>query len=117
MAKDDLYSFSTADSSCSMVQTTGDVPSPRVGHASALVSSVLIVWGGDTDPKETDVQDNSLYLLNLGLFLYFVHHLTMFILLGFVRSLTWKLCADQARGNGQEFLRRAQRLLDDTDML
>ncbi|KAF8211579.1 hypothetical protein K438DRAFT_1568813, partial [Mycena galopus ATCC 62051] len=47
----------------------GDGPSPRVGHASALVSNVLIVWGGDTktDPKSkpTDTQDDSLYLLNL----------------------------------------------------
>lgn len=64
--KDDLYSFSTTDTSCSMVQTTGDVPSPRVGHASALVSSVLIIWGGDTKTSDTDKQDNALYLLNLG---------------------------------------------------
>ncbi|KAJ6574924.1 hypothetical protein B0H19DRAFT_933668 [Mycena capillaripes] len=68
-ARNDLYLFSTRDQSTSLLQTAGDSPSPRVGHASALVSNVLIVWGGDTktDPKSkpTDKQDDSLYLLNL----------------------------------------------------
>ncbi|KAJ7900152.1 hypothetical protein B0H14DRAFT_3080524 [Mycena olivaceomarginata] len=67
-ARNDLYLFSTRDQSATLLQTTGDSPSPRVGHASALVSNVLIVWGGDTktDPKSkpTDKQDDSLYLLN-----------------------------------------------------
>ncbi|KZT18428.1 galactose oxidase [Neolentinus lepideus HHB14362 ss-1] len=52
-----------------LVQTGGEVPSPQVGHASALVSNVLIVWGGDmkTDSKArlTDKLDDGLYLLNL----------------------------------------------------
>jgi hypothetical protein len=69
-ARNDLYLFSTRDLSATLLQTGGEVPSPRVGHASALVSSVLIVWGGDTktDPKSkpTDKQDDGLYLLNLG---------------------------------------------------
>ncbi|KAJ3765153.1 hypothetical protein FB446DRAFT_655634, partial [Lentinula raphanica] len=51
------------------LQTGGEVPSPRVGHVSAIVSNVLIVWGGDTktDPKmrQSDKQDDGLYLLNL----------------------------------------------------
>ncbi|KAH7930533.1 hypothetical protein BV22DRAFT_1124814 [Leucogyrophana mollusca] len=68
-ARNDLYVFSTRDLSATLVQTAGEIPSPRVGHASALVSSVLIVWGGDTktDPtsKPTDKQDDGLYLLNL----------------------------------------------------
>ena len=67
--RNDLYSFSARDLSASLVQTLGEIPSPRVGHASALVSSVLIVWGGDTksDPNATnDEQDEGLYLLNLG---------------------------------------------------
>ncbi|KAK7064380.1 cell polarity protein [Favolaschia claudopus] len=68
-ARNDLYLFSTRDHSATLLQTAGDGPSPRVGHASALVSNVLIVWGGDTktDPKSkpTDKQDDSLYLLNL----------------------------------------------------
>ncbi|KAJ7492803.1 hypothetical protein FB451DRAFT_1389152 [Mycena latifolia] len=68
-ARNDLYLFSSRDQSATLLQTAGDGPSPRVGHASALVSNVLIVWGGDTktDPKSkpTDKQDDSLYLLNL----------------------------------------------------
>ncbi|KAF7981180.1 hypothetical protein HWV62_34967 [Athelia sp. TMB] len=68
-ARNDLYLFSTRDLSATLLQTAGEIPSPRVGHASALVSSVLIVWGGDTktDPssKPTDKQDDGLYLLNL----------------------------------------------------
>jgi hypothetical protein len=70
-ARNDLYMFSTRDLSATLLQTSGEIPSPRVGHASALVSSVLLVWGGDTNtggqvvPNER--QDDSLYLLNLGL--------------------------------------------------
>ena len=52
-----------------MLQTTGEIPTPRVGHASALVGSVLIVWGGDTKSNNKsnpgDSLDDGLYLLNL----------------------------------------------------
>ncbi|KAL4069765.1 hypothetical protein V8B97DRAFT_1872338 [Scleroderma yunnanense] len=68
-ARNDLYLFSTRDLSATLVQTTGEIPSPRVGHASAIVSSVLIVWGGDTKTDPTanpaEKQDDGLYLLNL----------------------------------------------------
>ena len=64
--KNDLYSFSTRDLSAALIETKGEVPLPRVGHASALVSSVLIVWGGDTKTNDVDRQDDALYLLNLG---------------------------------------------------
>ncbi|KAF7320266.1 Cell polarity protein [Mycena kentingensis (nom. inval.)] len=68
-ARNDLYLFSSREQSATLLQTAGDGPTPRVGHASALVSNVLIVWGGDTktDPKSkpTDKQDDNLYLLNL----------------------------------------------------
>lgn len=68
-ARNDLYLFSTRDLSATLVQTTGEIPSPRVGHASAIVSSVLIVWGGDTKTEPTanpaEKQDDGLYLLNL----------------------------------------------------
>ena len=69
VACNDLYVFSTRDNSAILVQTGGEIPSPRVGHASALVSNVLIVWGGDTktDPKLKEKQDDGLYLLNLGM--------------------------------------------------
>ncbi|OBZ78636.1 Tip elongation aberrant protein 1 [Grifola frondosa] len=67
--RNDLYLFSTRDLSATLLQTAGEVPSPRVGHASALVGSVLIVWGGDTKTnnkaKQSDKQDDGLYLLNL----------------------------------------------------
>ncbi|KAG1908289.1 uncharacterized protein F5891DRAFT_1272938 [Suillus fuscotomentosus] len=68
-ARNDLYLFSTRDLSATLVQTAGEIPSPRVGHASAIVSSVLIIWGGDTktDPSsdQSEKQDDGLYLLNL----------------------------------------------------
>lgn len=72
-ARNDLYVFSTRDLSAILLQTAGETPSPRVGHASALVSNVLIVWGGDTktDPAKInspEKQDDGLYLLNLGKF-------------------------------------------------
>ncbi|KZT75075.1 hypothetical protein DAEQUDRAFT_659712 [Daedalea quercina L-15889] len=67
--RNDLYLLSTRDLSATLLQTAGEVPSPRVGHASALVGSVLIVWGGDTKTngkaKSGDKQDDGLYLLNL----------------------------------------------------
>ncbi|KAG5651610.1 hypothetical protein H0H81_008070 [Sphagnurus paluster] len=66
-ARNDLYLFSTRDNSATLLYTGGEVPSARVGHASALVSNVLIVWGGDTktDGKSKEKQDDGLYLLNL----------------------------------------------------
>lgn len=67
----DLYIFSAGDASANLLQTSGDVPSPRVGHASALVNDVLLIWGGDTNIGLQEVlnepQDDSLYLLNLGM--------------------------------------------------
>ncbi|KAF8898933.1 hypothetical protein BD779DRAFT_1464981 [Infundibulicybe gibba] len=68
-ARNDLYMFSTRDNAATVLETGGEVPSPRVGHASAIVSSVLIVWGGDTKtdsrPRTADRQDDGLYLLNI----------------------------------------------------
>ncbi|KAJ8488304.1 hypothetical protein ONZ45_g14004 [Pleurotus djamor] len=70
LPRNDLYLFSTTNLSATLLQTGGEIPSPRVGHASALVSSVLIVWGGDTKAdsksKPTDPQDDGLYLLNIN---------------------------------------------------
>ncbi|KAK0246372.1 hypothetical protein EDD85DRAFT_54859 [Armillaria nabsnona] len=67
--KNDLYLFNTRDYVASLVQTEGDIPSPRVGHASAIISNVLIVWGGDTKTdaraRYSDRQDDGLYLFNL----------------------------------------------------
>ncbi|TFK56592.1 hypothetical protein OE88DRAFT_37276 [Heliocybe sulcata] len=67
--RNDLYLFNARDLSATLLQTGGEIPSPRVGHASALVSNVLIVWGGDTKTdskaRPSDKLDDGLYLLNL----------------------------------------------------
>ena len=75
-ARNDLYQFSTRDLSATLLQACGEIPSPRVGHVSALAGrSTLVMWGGDTktDPnsKSTDKYDNGLYLLDVGLYLDF----------------------------------------------
>jgi len=66
----DLYVFSTVDLSATLLQISGDVPSPRVGHAAALANDVLLIWGGDTSVGRQEAlnepPDDSLYLLNLG---------------------------------------------------
>lgn len=49
-----------------LVETRGQIPGPRVGHASVGVGNVLIVWGGDTKSRPEDSQDDGLYLLNLS---------------------------------------------------
>ncbi|KAF9487239.1 galactose oxidase [Pleurotus eryngii] len=70
--------------SASLLETGGAVPSPRVNHAGAIVSSTLIIWGGKTNidaeqtpetrpqsiiaPSSTSPSkpaDDGLYLLNL----------------------------------------------------
>lgn len=66
----DLYVFSTGNLSAALLQTSGDVPPPRVGHAAAFVNDALLIWGGCTNLGHQEVvnepQDDSLYLLNLG---------------------------------------------------
>jgi hypothetical protein len=70
IVRNDLYVISGRDQTAALWQAFGDIPSPRVGHASALVSNVLIIWGGDTKTEGRIVPgeklDDSLYLLNLG---------------------------------------------------
>lgn len=65
----DVYVLSTRNLSVKLLHTSSERPPPRVGHACALLSSVLIVWGGDTradlGQMELDCLDNGLYLLNL----------------------------------------------------
>ncbi|KAF9566138.1 galactose oxidase [Agrocybe pediades] len=57
--------MTTVDDTASFVQTSGDVPSPRLGHTVALLRNVVILWGGDTNRNTSPNHDNSLYLLNL----------------------------------------------------
>ena len=69
VSNDDLYVISTRDFSTtpSLLQTSGEVPSPRGGHSAALTSTHLLIWGGkmvyDNNDGPVDV---SLHRLNLG---------------------------------------------------
>jgi hypothetical protein len=66
----DLYVISTRDFSATLLQTSGDVPSPRYGHRAVLTSTTLLIWGGSVDVSYQNAQnqnnDDSFYLLNLG---------------------------------------------------
>ena len=63
----DLYVISTRDFSTNLLQTSGDVPSPRYAHRAVTTSTLLLIWGGTTDYSDpTSSKDDSLYLLNLG---------------------------------------------------
>jgi hypothetical protein len=59
----DLHVFSTLDFSTTLLQTSGEVPGPRVGHGAALVGTTLLICAG---VSETNFHYYSLYLLNLG---------------------------------------------------
>jgi Galactose oxidase, central domain len=69
-ANNDLYVISTRDFSTTLLQTSGDVPSPRYGHCATFTSSILLIWGGMTNFSDqimrNQAHDDSLYLLNLG---------------------------------------------------
>lgn len=54
----------TSQLSCYPIATVSEGPGPRVGHASLLVGNAFIVFGGDTQQEDTDVLDDTLYLLN-----------------------------------------------------
>jgi hypothetical protein len=68
--RNDLYQYNSRELAVKYLQTGGEIPPPRVGHAAGSVGSVLIVWGGDTrgemQSEPTDRLDDGLYLLNLG---------------------------------------------------
>ncbi|KAI0172510.1 hypothetical protein GGR52DRAFT_410066 [Hypoxylon sp. FL1284] len=63
--KGDLWMIEAGGNmSCYPLQTTSEGPGPRVGHASLLVGNAFIVYGGDTKIDDTDILDETLYLLN-----------------------------------------------------
>jgi len=65
----DLYAIRASDFRTSLIQTIGQVPSPRAGHVCVSVSTVLIVWGGHNNLySDQESLDDGLYLLNLGEF-------------------------------------------------
>ena len=66
-SNNDLYVISTRDFSATLLQTSGEVPSPRGGHDVALISANLLIWGGQKGYiNQVEPLDDSLYLLNLG---------------------------------------------------
>ena len=66
----DLHVISTRDFSTTLLQTSGDVPSPRSAHCAVLTDTTLLIWGGTTDLGAQNAQnqsnDDSFYLLNFG---------------------------------------------------
>jgi hypothetical protein len=84
-----------ANMACYPLGTTAEGPGPRVGHASLLVGNAFIVYGGDTKMEDSDVLDETLYLLNTCKWINGL----------FSRSL---LITFQRRNNGHELYRQAQ---------
>jgi hypothetical protein len=70
MVKGDLWMVETDGSqlTCFPIGTTSEGPGPRVGHASLIIGNAFIVFGGDTKVDERDDLDDTLYLLNTGMF-------------------------------------------------
>lgn len=65
MVKGDLWMIEAGGNmACYPLATTAEGPGPRVGHASLLVGNAFIVYGGDTKLEDTDILDETLYLLN-----------------------------------------------------
>jgi hypothetical protein len=63
----EVYAFSTQDFSTTLLQTSGEVPTPRFAHGAALIGTTLLICGGKTDfGDEYALKHDSLYLLNLG---------------------------------------------------
>ncbi|SPN99806.1 related to cell polarity protein tea1p [Cephalotrichum gorgonifer] len=63
--KGDLWMIEAGGNmACYPLATTAEGPGPRVGHASLLVGNAFIVFGGDTKIEESDLLDETLYLLN-----------------------------------------------------
>ncbi|KAK0390907.1 hypothetical protein NLU13_0410 [Sarocladium strictum] len=63
--KGDLWMIEAGGNmACYPLATTSEGPGPRVGHSSLLVGNAFIVYGGDTKIDDSDVLDETLYLLN-----------------------------------------------------
>ena len=65
----DLYVFSTRDFTATLLQTSGDVPTPRQAHGAALIDTTLLIHGGsNTDSSDQNALNyDSLCLLNIGM--------------------------------------------------
>jgi hypothetical protein len=66
----DLYMISTRDFSTTLLNTSGDIPSPRYAHDAVLTSTTFLIWGGRTEFSDQNAQnqsnDDSFYLFDLG---------------------------------------------------
>jgi hypothetical protein len=73
--------FSIGDLSATLLKTTGEVPSPRSGHACARIGDFLLIWGGATNINDhgnfIGPYDGSFYLLNLGTLNFLVSRRTL----------------------------------------
>ncbi len=70
--RNDVFALSVQDNyAVRLLETFGDIPSPRFGHACVVVGNAVIVWGGDTrtghETESVCSLDSSLYVLNVGL--------------------------------------------------
>jgi len=65
----DIYIISVLDGTTKLVETVGEIPAPRFGHANVLIRTTLFIWGGDTrmvnEVNQGASLDNTLYALNL----------------------------------------------------
>ena len=66
-ASNGLYTFSTRDFSITLLKTSGQAPSPRYAHGAVFSSTTLLIWGGVTNHSKKRCDDDSLYVLNLGM--------------------------------------------------
>ena len=65
-ASNDLYVFSTRDFSTTLLQTSGEAPTPRGAHGAALIGATLLICGGIMDFGHRVLNHDLLYLLDLG---------------------------------------------------
>jgi hypothetical protein len=65
-ANTDLFVFSTRDFSTTLLQTSGEVPTPRYAHGAALIGTTFLIYGGETQPGKSVLNHDLLYLLNIG---------------------------------------------------
>ena len=72
----DLYVISTRDFSATLLQTSGEVHTPRYAHVAALTSSSLLICGGMGANWLDVLNYDPLYLLNLGTSDYLMSSLT-----------------------------------------
>ena len=65
----DLYVISTRDFTATLLQTSGEVPTPRCAHDAALIGTTLLIYGGANTklPDLNSLSSDSLCLLNLGM--------------------------------------------------